>query len=111
MLSFSLFFFFVSIYLLFVLAKRIEFNKGNLSLYFNARPLLAKGLAVISLIIGFCFLYRKTGVTNALLLLLVVWPTFASLIVLFAPLYKPKKIIIFLSFCVLFSIETSLKLI
>ena len=95
----------MSIYLLFVTANRIAFERGLLSLFFKNKPLLSKCLSTVFIIIGCGFLYLKIGVTNTLLVSLVVWPTLASLVVVFAPLYKPNKYCILLFFCITIFLE------
>ena len=82
---------FASVYLLFAAAKRVEYRKGAFSLYWEARPLLARGLSLLLTVVGTVLLTYNIGITNALLALLVVWPTIASLVVLFAPLFKVRK--------------------
>ncbi|MEM8509820.1 MAG: hypothetical protein AAF717_18455 [Bacteroidota bacterium] len=94
MISLGVIFFFTSIYLLFAAAKRVEYRKGAFSLYWESQPLLARGLSLLLTIIGTILLTYKIGVTNALLALLVVWPTIASLVLLFAPLFKVGKVYI-----------------
>lgn len=91
MISLGVIFLFASVYLLFAAAKRVEYRKGAFSLYWEARPLLARGLSLLLTVVGTMLLTYKIGVTNALLALLVVWPIIASLVVLFAPLLKIGK--------------------
>ncbi|MEM7110276.1 MAG: hypothetical protein AAF519_18765, partial [Bacteroidota bacterium] len=83
---------FTSIYLLFAAAKRVEYRKGTFSLYWEARPSFARSLSLLFTIMGTAFLAYQIGFTNALLAVLVAWPTIASLVVLFAPLIKMGKI-------------------
>lgn len=82
---------FTSVYLLFAAAKRVEYSKGAFSHYWEARPLFARGLALFLTVLGTIFLKYSIGITNALLALPVIWPTIASLVVLFAPLIKKGK--------------------
>ena len=91
MISLGVIFLFASVYLLFAAAKRVEYRKGAFSLYWESRPLPARGLSLLFTVVGTLLLTYKIGVTNALLAILVVWPTIASLVVLFAPLFRIGK--------------------
>ena len=91
MISLGVICLFASVYLLFAAAKRVEYRKGDFSLYWEARPLPARGLSLLLTVTGTVLLAYKIGSTNALLAVLVVWPTIASLVVLFAPLIKVSK--------------------
>ena len=91
MISLGVICLFTSVYLLFAAAKRVEYRKGVFSLYWESRPLLARGLSLLLTVVGTVLLTYNIGVTNALLALLVVWPTIASLVVLCAPLLKRGK--------------------
>ena len=82
---------FISVYLLFAAAKRVEYRKGTFSLYWEARPLLSRGLSLLFTITGTVLIAYNIGITNALLAVLVVWPTIASLLLLFVPLCKVRK--------------------
>lgn len=91
MISVGIIVLFLSVYLLFAAAKRVEYNKGPFSMYWEARPLLARSLSLFLLAIGTVLLAYSIGIANALLALLVVWPTIASLVILCAPLLKRVK--------------------
>lgn len=92
MISLSVLCFFVSIYLLYATAKRIEYHKGGLSVFFETHSMLSKSLGLVFTILGTLILIYLYGITNALLILFVVWPTIASFIILFTPFKKVKVI-------------------
>ena len=91
MISLGVIFLFASVYLLFAAAKRVEYRKGAFSRYWEVRPLPARSLSLLLTVVGTVLLSYNIGITNALLAVLVVWPTIASLVTLFAPLYKIGK--------------------
>lgn len=81
-----------SVYLLFAAAKKVEYRKGFFSLFWETRPLLARSLSLVFMVLGTFLLVFKMGIANGLLASLVTWPTIASLTVLLAPLFKAKKV-------------------
>lgn len=92
MISLGVIVLFISAYLLFAAAKKVEYAKGAFSRYWESQPLLARSLSLLFTVTGTALLAYTVGITNALLGLLVVWPTIASLLLLFAPLFNIGKV-------------------
>ncbi|MEL6537003.1 MAG: hypothetical protein AAFQ98_16400 [Bacteroidota bacterium] len=88
MLSLTFVCFALSIFLLYAAAQRVENQKGPLSQYFEARPLLSRIAASLLILVGVIVLSYRIGTTNALLGTLVIWPTLASLTLLLAPIIR-----------------------
>lgn len=88
MISLGVILYFISVYLLFAAAKKVECHKGDFSLYWEDRPLLSRGLSSLFMIVGTAVFALGIGLANALISSLVIWPLLASLVVLLTPLLK-----------------------
>ncbi|MEM9858746.1 MAG: hypothetical protein AAF843_15410 [Bacteroidota bacterium] len=69
----------------------MEYRKQAFSIYWESRPLLAKGLSLLFAMAGTALLASRIDITSALLSSLLIWPLLASIVVLFAPLLNKLR--------------------
>mgnify|MGYP001796395248 CR=1 FL=1 len=76
-----------------------------MSLFFASNAIFSRCLSLISVLIGAVLLSLELSITNALLAVFVVWPTLASLLLLFAPIFRVRKIVIVVVAALLILVE------
>ncbi|MEM8897649.1 MAG: hypothetical protein AAGC85_06070 [Bacteroidota bacterium] len=76
---------FLSIYCLYALSEKVEYDKEAIMLFLANNSMVTKGLSVLFAILGFWILSFVVGTTNGIISGAVLWSLLASLILLFAP--------------------------
>ena len=76
---------FLSVYCLYAISDKVEYDKEAVMLFLANNTVVTKGLAVLFAILGFWILSFVVGTTNAIISGAVLWSVLASLILLFAP--------------------------
>ncbi|MEM6846122.1 MAG: hypothetical protein AAF632_28180, partial [Bacteroidota bacterium] len=83
--------FLLSIGCFYAVSGRVEFQPRRFMTYFTEHPVLTRVLGWFLTIIGLVLFARELGLAKGIFLSLVLWPSLASLIVLFAPFLNKTK--------------------
>ena len=75
----------LSVWCFYIVAGKIEFKSKGLVLKLTGQPRLARGLGVLSGVIGTGLLIVEMGKVTGILTALCIWTAMACLVLLFAP--------------------------
>lgn len=83
--------FLLSIGCFYVASGRVEFQPRRFVTYFTEHPVTSRVLGWFLIVTGLVLFARELGLAKGIFLSLVLWPSLASLLVLFAPFLNKTK--------------------
>ena len=110
MVSLSLACMFLSVYCLYAVSDKVEYDKEAIMVFLSGHGLLTKGLVGIFALLGFWILSFIVGTTNGIISGAVLWSVLASLVLLFAPFKRVRLLEVGLLIGVIVAIELSFSL-
>ncbi|MEM9834710.1 MAG: hypothetical protein AAF944_29075 [Bacteroidota bacterium] len=91
MIGFATVLFLLSIGSFYAVSGRVEFQPRGFVTYLTEHPAMTRMLGWVLTVVGLVLLTRELGLAKGIFLSLVLWPSLASLIVLFAPFLNKTK--------------------
>ncbi len=96
---------FLSVWCLYLTSNKIELEKTGLSLRLSNQVVLSSACSFFFFLIQTCALVMLTGVLAGIFASVSLWMLVISIVVLFTPFQKIKKVHLFLSTVFCFTIE------
>ena len=108
MYSLPVIFSLISVYCFYATAKKVEVDKKRLMKYLDEHPRLSSTLAVFFFLLSTVLLTQYIGIASGILGSIVLWSTWMSSMILFAPFQVLKQNHVILVSVLIISLEFTL---